>query len=92
MFIFVDIVLDNAGLEVMTDMCLADHLMSMCNSTQIRFHCKAIPWFVSDVMEKDFYKAIERLSEHTKACQDLASKWKNYLQQGKYYYFQFTSS
>lgn len=84
MFIFVDIVLDNAGLEVMTDMCLADYLMSMYNSTHIRFHCKAIPWFVSDVMEKDFYKAIERLGKHTTACQNLASKWKNYLEQGKY--------
>ncbi|KAG8247366.1 hypothetical protein J6590_062429 [Homalodisca vitripennis] len=77
-----DIVLDNAGLEVMVDMCLADYLTTMYNAARVRFHCKAIPWYVSDVMEKDFLQAIERLSNHTSACQQLAAKWKDYLEQG----------
>uniref|UniRef100_A0A1B6LFX9 Sugar phosphate phosphatase n=1 Tax=Graphocephala atropunctata TaxID=36148 RepID=A0A1B6LFX9_9HEMI len=80
----IDFVLDNAGLEVMVDMCLADYLTTMYNAARVRFHCKAIPWYVSDVMEKDFHQAVERLSNHTPACQQLAAKWKDYLQQGKW--------
>jgi len=82
--LIIDIVLDNAGLEVMTDMCLAEYLTTMYNAARVRFHCKAIPWFVSDVMEKDFLLSIERLSNHTPACQKLANKWSDYLEQGKW--------
>ncbi|XP_054282969.1 damage-control phosphatase ARMT1-like isoform X2 [Macrosteles quadrilineatus] len=82
--LIIDIVFDNTGVEVMTDLCLADYLTSMYNAVRVRFHCKAIPWFISDVMEKDFHQVIERLSNHTPACQQLAARWHDYLENGKW--------
>ncbi|XP_054283680.1 damage-control phosphatase ARMT1-like isoform X1 [Macrosteles quadrilineatus] len=82
--LIIDIVLDNTGLELMMDLCLADYLTSMYNAVRVRFHCKAIPWFVSDVMEKDFHQVIERLSNHTPACQQLTARWHDYLDHGKW--------
>lgn len=46
----VDIVLDNSGFELVTDLALADWLVSVspfCD--QVVFHPKLMPWFVSDV-------------------------------------------
>ncbi len=50
----VDVILDNAGFELVTDLVLADFLVSAGLAKQIRFHGKSIPWFVSDVTKQDF--------------------------------------
>nr|XP_032524289.1 damage-control phosphatase ARMT1-like [Danaus plexippus plexippus] len=49
-----DIVCDNSGYELFTDLCLADFLISQNIVKRVRFHVKKIPWFVSDVTPKDF--------------------------------------
>ncbi|VVD00672.1 unnamed protein product [Leptidea sinapis] len=49
-----DIVCDNAGYELFSDLCLAHFLISQKIANKIRFHVKSIPWFVSDVTPKDF--------------------------------------
>lgn len=50
----IDIVLDNAGMELFTDFCLADWLcVAFPDLSEILFHVKEIPWFVSDTMRKD---------------------------------------
>lgn len=58
----IDIILDNAGFELFTDLVLADFLLRYDFAGKVRFHVKAIPWFISDVTESDFMRIIERLT------------------------------
>lgn len=64
--IIIDIIQDNSGYELFTDFVLADFLLENKLATKIRFHVKAIPWFVSDVTKHDFHWTLETLS----ACTD----------------------
>lgn len=61
----VDIVEDNSGYECFTDLLLADFLLSQNLVATVRFHVKAIPWFISDVRESDFHWTLDILSTHT---------------------------
>ncbi|ORY24116.1 hypothetical protein BCR39DRAFT_547632 [Naematelia encephala] len=96
----VDFVMDNAGFELYTDFILADFLLS-CTSfvSEVVFHPKAIPWFVSDVLPYDFTWAIDSLfdtsffSKHasipltttdTEALTTLATRWKSHLTSGRF--------
>jgi len=50
-----DIVLDNSGFELFTDLVLADFLVTYTPFiSKVIFHPKLIPWFVSDVVPADF--------------------------------------
>ncbi|KAG9493823.1 hypothetical protein GDO78_001608 [Eleutherodactylus coqui] len=44
----VDMVLDNAGFELVTDLVLADAIISLGLATEVHFHGKVMPWYVSD--------------------------------------------
>ncbi|KAJ1832152.1 Hairy/enhancer-of-split with YRPW motif protein 2 [Coemansia sp. RSA 2711] len=50
----VDIVLDNAGFELLQDVLLAHWLVAAGVAAQVVFHAKRIPWYVSDVTGRDF--------------------------------------
>lgn len=83
MFYFLDIVLDNAGYEVFTDLCLADYLISKNLCKINRFYVKNIPWFISDVMTHDFHWLLHQLAiNEDENLNKLAQRWKNYLQEG----------
>ncbi|XP_029453157.1 protein-glutamate O-methyltransferase isoform X2 [Rhinatrema bivittatum] len=57
----IDVVLDNAGFELVTDLVLADFLLTSKLATEIHFHGKCIPWFVSDTTKSDFRWTIQQL-------------------------------
>ncbi|CAH2098597.1 unnamed protein product [Euphydryas editha] len=58
-----DIVCDNAGYELFTDLCVANFLVSQGIVRKVRFHVKRIPWFVSDVTPKDFKHVISSCAQ-----------------------------
>ena len=73
-------VLDNAGFELFTDLCLADFFLTFKFCSEVHFHVKSIPWFVSDVTAKDFLWTIEQCANsEEKNVSDLGKKWRKYL-------------
>lgn len=60
----IDFILDNAGYELFTDLVLAGFLLDNQLASKIRFHIKAIPWFISDVNAFDFHWTIKTMAEH----------------------------
>lgn len=57
----VDILLDNAGYELVCDLALADFLLTNRHIAQVTVHAKSHPVFVSDVIEKDFHDTLDFL-------------------------------
>ena len=57
----VDILLDNAGYELVTDLALADHLLTHRRAGQVTLHAKSYPVFVSDAIEADVFDALDAL-------------------------------
>lgn len=83
----VDIVLDNAGFELVTDLVLADFLVSSGLARQIHFHGKSIPWFVSDVTAKDFQWTIRQaMATNHKWVSKCGVRWQRYLKEGMWCY------
>ncbi len=65
----IDIVLDNAGSELICDLHFACVVLSKGNS-RVVLHGKAAPFFVSDATEKDVLETIHRLGRN-----DVYSSW-----------------
>jgi uncharacterized protein with ATP-grasp and redox domains len=61
----VDCLLDNAGFELLGDLCLADYLLSTAQVQTVRLHAKLHPTFVSDAMIADVHSTIAWLRHHT---------------------------
>ncbi|XP_014251732.1 protein-glutamate O-methyltransferase-like isoform X2 [Cimex lectularius] len=79
----VDIVMDNAGLEMLCDMTLADFLISKCGVDLVNFHVKPIPWFVSDVIIRDFMQGVESIAKsERKHFKNIGLRWQHYLDKG----------
>lgn len=82
-----DIVLDNAGFELITDLVLADFLVSVGLAKEVRFHGKSIPWFVSDVTKRDFDWTISQTAasnhKHMSSC---GVQWKRHVKDGTWTY------
>ncbi|KAM4521855.1 damage-control phosphatase ARMT1 [Odontesthes bonariensis] len=83
----VDIVLDNAGFELVTDLMLADFLVSAGLAREIHFHGKSLPWFVSDVTANDFQWTIRQtMAANHKWMSKIGYQWQNYLKEGVWFY------
>ncbi|KAK3917379.1 Damage-control phosphatase ARMT1 [Frankliniella fusca] len=82
--VVIDIIFDNAGYELFTDLCLAHLLMKLKLTDIIRFHGKKVPWFISDVMKHDFNWLMNELSKQTGPLQELHKEWSNFLSRGQW--------
>lgn len=83
----VDIILDNAGFELLTDLVLADFLVASGVATEIHFHGKSFPWFVSDVTARDFNWTIaQTAAANHKEMSACGVQWKRYLKEGAWSY------
>ncbi|MDZ8056448.1 MAG: damage-control phosphatase ARMT1 family protein [Aulosira sp. ZfuVER01] len=58
----IDFVVDNAGFELVCDLCLADFLLSTGLSDRVYLHLKPHPTFVSDATIKDVHYTIDFLA------------------------------
>lgn len=79
----IDFIIDNAGFELFCDLCLADFLLSSEIVSQVRFHLKAHPTFVSDAMRKDVRYTIDILAAHSdREVKALGDRLKNRITAG----------
>ena len=97
----ISIVLDNAGFELYCDFIYADWLIQSGIASEIRFHGKRIPWFVSDVTTADFNWLINSMcygslfpdasESELAALRQLGVRWQGYVKENKWIYEQVRS-
>ncbi|EJD46326.1 DUF89 domain-containing protein [Auricularia subglabra TFB-10046 SS5] len=93
----VDIVLDNSGFELFTDLIFADFLLTYTPFvSKVVFHPKSIPWFVSDVTPADFAWTLDMLSASPAAffsgaeahanehLAPLVARWNKHAEDGRF--------
>lgn len=75
----IDVVLDNSGLELFTDLLLAVCLIKMKMTDQVVLHAKAYPTFVSDATEVDIDILLEYLGKkESSGRKTLGQQFKGY--------------
>jgi hypothetical protein len=84
----VDIIVDNAGFELIMDLALADYLIDSGVAKVVRFQLKSHPTFVSDALEKDLREHVEYYAalngEDFGSCKQAGERWLSYLDSGKW--------
>ncbi|XP_053974631.1 damage-control phosphatase ARMT1-like isoform X2 [Hylaeus anthracinus] len=76
----IDMILDNAGYELFTDLCLAVFLIACKFAVKIRFYVKLYPWYVSDTTKNDFNWTLDyMMNSPNKDLQELAKLASNHL-------------
>ncbi|KAI5615123.1 protein-glutamate O-methyltransferase [Silurus asotus] len=84
-----DIILDNAGFELVTDLVLADFMVSVGLAKEVHFHGKSIPWFVSDVTSRDFdWTTSQTAASNHKHMSSCGVQWKRHVKDGAWTYHQ----
>ncbi|KAG0712003.1 Protein-glutamate O-methyltransferase [Chionoecetes opilio] len=78
------LVVDNAGFELVSDLCLLTVLMEAGLTTSLTIHTKTRPWFVSDTMETDLRWTVDKLRSHPGHVGQVAAKWSSYLSDGRW--------
>ncbi|KAH0622385.1 hypothetical protein JD844_024648 [Phrynosoma platyrhinos] len=82
-----DIILDNAGFELIADLVLADFLLSSELANEIHFHGKSIPWYVSDTTKRDMNWVIKQMqSANHKWMSRCGVSWEGYMKKGIWIY------
>jgi hypothetical protein len=85
----IDIVVDNAGFELVMDLALADYLIASNIASKVTFQLKSHPTFVSDALEKDLIEHVTYYANgidndefpYAKAA---GKRWEKYLDEGKW--------
>lgn len=83
----VDIIVDNAGFELFTDLCLADYLVQSGLVSKVVIQLKGHPTFVSDAMSKDLLWMINYLRDHKgdhKELSQVAERWQGRVDSGEW--------
>lgn len=79
----IDIVLDNAGFELICDLSLVDFLLSSKLVNQVYLHLKPHPTFVSDAMIKDVQETIKFLAAtHEQPVKSFANRLQTHINLG----------
>ncbi len=80
----VDFLVDNAGFELVGDLCLVDYLISTGKIQNVRFNLKIHPTFVSDAIRTDVVNTITYLgSDEVESVRGLAERLKDHLENGR---------
>ncbi|KAH8403041.1 hypothetical protein KR222_003610, partial [Zaprionus bogoriensis] len=61
--IILDYICDNGGFEIFTDLLFIEYALDNGLVTQVRLHVKAIPWYISDIMDHDVEWTISYLMQ-----------------------------
>lgn len=85
----VDIIVDNAGFELITDLALAQYLVESGVAKCVTFQLKSHPTFVSDALEKDLLEHVEHYAQIDDESsypnvKISGSKWKEFLADGRW--------
>ena len=85
----VDVIVDNAGFELVTDLALAQFLIESGVAAQVTFQLKSHPTFVSDALEKDLLETVNYYADSLDAakypaCSAAGGKWREMLQAGQW--------
>jgi len=80
----IDFIVDNTGFELVSDLALADYLLTSQIAKEIRLHVKPAPIFVSDAMTKDVHSTVSRLmNDPDDEVKLLAVRLKNHLEKNR---------
>ena len=81
----IDFVLDNAGFELFTDLCLAEFILQSNLAKSVHLHLKKIPWFVSDSLRKDLLWMFDQMKiSGKKDVSCLGHKWLSRIEDGSF--------
>lgn len=81
----IDVICDNSGYELLSDFVLCDFIIAHKLASKIKFRVKAIPWFISDVIPKDFYYTLSELEKSDdEVLREAGKKWMGYLESGHF--------
>ncbi|RGP79407.1 hypothetical protein FLONG3_2462 [Fusarium longipes] len=76
----IDVILDNAGFELFTDLIFVAYLIESGLATSVTLHAKCFPWFVSDVVPNDVDFLLKYLQSN--GLVSLTSLIKRYIDRG----------
>ncbi len=80
----VDLVADNAGFELVCDLCLLDFLLTSGLVNRVKLHLKPHPTFVSDATIKDVHHTVEFFSNvDNSIVKSFALRLQDYIASGK---------
>lgn len=81
----VDIINDNSGYELLCDLVLSDFIITHSLAKTVRFRVKAIPWFISDVLPKDFKFTISELrNQESDVLRNAGTRWEKLMNDGQF--------
>jgi uncharacterized protein with ATP-grasp and redox domains len=79
-----DVIADNSGLELLSDMALMDMLLARDLVERMRVHLKPQPFFVSDAMPQDFAATVGALQAHPQPeLRELGARLEQYQRAGR---------